>query len=154
MEFEVPKYINVPQLSTDMDRLGWEHLKPFTSMYDIPSDLNSIVDFLIPLAKMWSTRSVIAKLVFVASCYFIWQERNDRLFAKKKRSQDQVIDIIKSIVRLKLLTCRFKKTVNGFIFGSCLPRLLVHFDYDFACMDDQYCEDLLVRGSEVIVRVE
>nr|GEV28402.1 RNA-directed DNA polymerase, eukaryota, reverse transcriptase zinc-binding domain protein [Tanacetum cinerariifolium] len=105
----------------------WEHLKPFTSMSDIPSDLNSIVDFLIPLAKMWSARSVITKLVFVVSCYFIWQERNDRLFAKKKRSQDQVIDIIKSIIRLKLLTCRFKKT---------------------------YCEALLVRGSEVIARVE
>ncbi|GJU56754.1 putative RNA-directed DNA polymerase [Tanacetum coccineum] len=57
------------------------------------------------LAKMRSARSVIAKLIFDASCYFIWQEQNDRLFMKKKRSQDQVIDIIKSNVRLKLLTC-------------------------------------------------
>ncbi|GJY93470.1 hypothetical protein Tco_0509252 [Tanacetum coccineum] len=30
----------------------------------------------------------------------------------KKRSQDQVIDIIMSIVRLKLLTCKFKKTTS------------------------------------------
>ncbi|GKD06605.1 hypothetical protein Tco_1181579 [Tanacetum coccineum] len=88
----------------------WEHLKRFTGMANMPSALNLIVDFLIPLAKMRSARSVIAKLVFAASCYFIWQERNYRIFMKKKRSQHQVIDIIMSTVRLKLLTCRFKKT--------------------------------------------
>nr|GEV11242.1 hypothetical protein [Tanacetum cinerariifolium] len=87
-------------------------MKSLIGMPNIPSDLNSIVDFLIPLAKMQLARSVIAKLVFAASCYFIWQERNNRLFMKSKRSKDQVIDIIKSIVRLKLLTCKFKKTKN------------------------------------------
>ncbi|GJS72420.1 putative reverse transcriptase domain-containing protein [Tanacetum coccineum] len=61
---------------------------------------------------MRSARSVIVKLIFAASCYFIWHERNDRLFMKKKRSQDQVIDVIKSNVCLKLLTCRFKKTAH------------------------------------------
>ncbi|GJQ97566.1 reverse transcriptase domain, reverse transcriptase zinc-binding domain protein [Tanacetum coccineum] len=88
----------------------WEHVKRFTGIPNIPYNLSSIVDFLIPLAKMRSARSVIAKLIFAASCYFIWQERNYRLFKKKKRSQDQVIDIIMSTVRLKLMTCRFKKT--------------------------------------------
>ncbi|GJT14207.1 hypothetical protein Tco_0861249 [Tanacetum coccineum] len=90
----------------------WEHMKSLIGMLNIPSDLNSIVDFLIPLAKMRLARSVIAKLVFAASCYFIWQERNNRLFMRSKRSKDQVIDIIKSNVRLKLLTCKFKKTKN------------------------------------------
>ncbi|GJU63731.1 hypothetical protein Tco_1245566 [Tanacetum coccineum] len=90
----------------------WEHLKCFTGMSNIPYDLSYIVDFLIPLAKMSSVRSVIVKLVFAASCYFIWQERNNMIFMKKKRSQDQVIDIIISIVRLKLLTCGFKKTTS------------------------------------------
>ncbi|GJV93061.1 zf-CCHC domain-containing protein [Tanacetum coccineum] len=88
----------------------WEHVKRFTGIPNIPYNLSSIVDFLIPLAKMRSAKSVIAKLIFAASCYFIWQERNYRLFKKKKRSQDQVIDIIMSTVRLKLMNCRFKKT--------------------------------------------
>nr|GEX99851.1 hypothetical protein [Tanacetum cinerariifolium] len=91
----------------------WEHLKRFTGIYNIPPERDAIVDYLSPLAKMRSARSVITKLVFAASCYFNWQERNNRLFMKKKkRSQDMVIDIIKSTVRLKLLTCRFKKTSN------------------------------------------
>nr|GEV67602.1 hypothetical protein [Tanacetum cinerariifolium] len=62
-----------PVLATDtwgfkglVDRV-WEHLKHFTGMANMPSALNSIVDILIPLAKMRSARSVIAKLVFAAS---------------------------------------------------------------------------------------
>ncbi|GJW82006.1 putative reverse transcriptase domain, reverse transcriptase zinc-binding domain protein [Tanacetum coccineum] len=90
----------------------WEYLKQFTCISNIPSDLNSIVGFITPLAKIRSIRSVIFKLVFAASCYFIWQERNNRLFKKSKRTHDQLIEIVKNNVWLKLLTCSFKKTVN------------------------------------------
>ncbi|GKC85196.1 zinc knuckle CX2CX4HX4C containing protein [Tanacetum coccineum] len=88
----------------------WDHLKWLTGIPNIQSGLDAIVDFVSPMAKMRFVRSVISKLVVVASCYFIWQERNSRLFMKKKRSQDQVIDIIKSTVRFKLLSCKFKRT--------------------------------------------
>ncbi|GJU33708.1 hypothetical protein Tco_1182062 [Tanacetum coccineum] len=50
------------------------------------SALDDIVAFLIPVAKMKSIRSVVCKLVFSAACYFLWQERNYRIFKKKKRS--------------------------------------------------------------------
>nr|GEW33323.1 UDP-glycosyltransferase 73E1-like [Tanacetum cinerariifolium] len=64
-----------------------------TGMSNIPNYLSSVVDFLISLAKMRSARSVIARLVFTISCYFIWQECNNRNFKKKKkRSQDQYIE--------------------------------------------------------------
>nr|GEY08039.1 protein transport protein SEC16B homolog isoform X1 [Tanacetum cinerariifolium] len=55
----------------------WEHVKIFTGMSNIHSDLGYIVDVLIPMAKMRSARSIITKLVFAASCYFIWHERNN-----------------------------------------------------------------------------
>nr|GEU32231.1 hypothetical protein [Tanacetum cinerariifolium] len=90
----------------------WNQMKSFTGIPNIPFDLSSIVDFLIPLAKMRSVRSGVVKLVFAATSYFIWQERNNRLFMKTTRARDQVISIIKSTVRLKLLTCKFKKTKN------------------------------------------
>nr|GEV98460.1 hypothetical protein [Tanacetum cinerariifolium] len=54
----------------------WNHFKSFTVIPNIPSDLNSFMDFLIPLVKMRSARSVVSKLVLAASSYFIWQERN------------------------------------------------------------------------------
>ncbi|GJX65278.1 CASP-like protein 4A3 [Tanacetum coccineum] len=44
---------------------------------------------------------------------FLMLERNDRLFKKGKNTVDHVIGSIKSSVRLKLLSCRFKKSKAG-----------------------------------------
>ncbi|GJR49640.1 hypothetical protein Tco_1400161 [Tanacetum coccineum] len=63
--------------------------------------------------------------------HVIWQERNCRLFKNQKRSQVQIIEVIKSIVRLKLLTCKFKSTlVEEDILADNLAK-----------------EDILVTGS-------
>ncbi|GJS24843.1 RNA-directed DNA polymerase, eukaryota, reverse transcriptase zinc-binding domain protein [Tanacetum coccineum] len=88
----------------------WDRLKVFTGMPNIPSDLNDIVECIKHVASSLSIRSVVCKLVFAAFCYFIWQERNGRLFKKIKRSQDQIFELIKTNVRIKLLTCSFMKT--------------------------------------------
>nr|GEW08827.1 reverse transcriptase domain, reverse transcriptase zinc-binding domain protein [Tanacetum cinerariifolium] len=90
----------------------WEHLKHFTCISNIPSDLNSIMYFITPMSKTRLDRSIIFRHVFAASCYFIWQERNFRLFKKTKMTHEQVIEAIKNTVRLKLLSCSFKKTLN------------------------------------------
>ncbi|GJS81511.1 hypothetical protein Tco_0748052 [Tanacetum coccineum] len=64
----------------------------------VAASLNAIVDYIIPISKKKTARSVIAKLVFAASTYFIWQERNYRLFKNQKRSPNQIIDCIKTMV--------------------------------------------------------
>nr|GEX20438.1 hypothetical protein [Tanacetum cinerariifolium] len=87
--------IGVPHLSDVNDKLVWkdlsnvdvlDHLKRLTAIPNISYGLDAIVYFLSPVAKMRYVRSVISKLVFAASCYFIWQERNSVLFMKNKRS--------------------------------------------------------------------
>nr|GEY27449.1 hypothetical protein [Tanacetum cinerariifolium]GEY36830.1 hypothetical protein [Tanacetum cinerariifolium] len=89
-----------------------------------------MVTFLVPISKKCSARSVIAKLVFAACSYFIWQERNYRLFKKWERSKEQFLELIMSIVRLKLLSCRFKKTyrVDSLAQIWNIPRSLIR-DY-------------------------
>ncbi|GKC46889.1 hypothetical protein Tco_1064611 [Tanacetum coccineum] len=72
--------------------------------------IDSILLDIAPFAKRKSSRSIIAKLVVAASSYFIWQERNNRMFKKSKRSQDQVVDCILNAVRLKLMSCKWKKS--------------------------------------------
>ncbi|GJU46328.1 reverse transcriptase domain, reverse transcriptase zinc-binding domain protein [Tanacetum coccineum] len=57
----------------------WKQLISFICMPNVPVSLSLIVDFLNPLANKRTARSVIVKLVFAASCYFIWQERNNIL---------------------------------------------------------------------------
>ncbi|GJV92936.1 hypothetical protein Tco_1540749 [Tanacetum coccineum] len=58
----------------------WDHLKIYVRLPMMLNSLNSIADHIIPMSKTRSARSVIAKVLFAASSYFIWQERNYRLF--------------------------------------------------------------------------
>ncbi|GJU89779.1 hypothetical protein Tco_1302202 [Tanacetum coccineum] len=69
----------------------WNRLKPYVRISNFPSSLSRIVIFLDSLATKKSTRAVIVKQVLAASCYFIWQERNNRLFAQQSRSLYQVL---------------------------------------------------------------
>ncbi|GKA91486.1 putative RNA-directed DNA polymerase [Tanacetum coccineum] len=91
----------------------WSHMKSKAGLDRVSHDIYAIVDHIGGNASRKSTCIVIAKLVVAASAYFIWQERNWRLFKKTKRSTKQVIECISSSVRLKLLSCRFKRTLDG-----------------------------------------
>lgn len=105
----------------------WIHLKRFTGDSAIPCSLDSIVQYLVPKAHRRSIRCVISKLIFAAACYFIWQERNNRIFKNQKRSEAQVIDVIMTTVRFKLLSCSFKKTTNVEVLLDLwkLPKSLI-----------------------------
>nr|GEW13109.1 hypothetical protein [Tanacetum cinerariifolium] len=94
----------------------WNHMKTYA---DIASDhvFSHIVADLLPFANRRSSRSVISKLVVAACAYFIWQERNSRLFKKKKRLVKQVVDCIYVSARLKLLSCRFKRSTESLMFA-------------------------------------
>ncbi|GJS76051.1 hypothetical protein Tco_0725932 [Tanacetum coccineum] len=72
------------------------------------------------LSKKRSAKSVIAKLVFAASSYFIWQERNSRLFANQRRSKDQLIEVIKT-------TDSVVRVFEVFLKLECPPRVVLFF---------------------------
>nr|GEX13993.1 hypothetical protein [Tanacetum cinerariifolium] len=101
----------------------------FVGLPMLVTSFNAIIDHIIPMSKKKNARSMIAKLVFAASSYFIWQERNNRLFKSQKRSPNQIIECIIYTVRLKLLTCSFKKTktVMSFMHLWKLPVSLIRF---------------------------
>nr|XP_043639206.1 uncharacterized protein LOC122610274 [Erigeron canadensis] len=69
-----------------------------------------IVRDIMPVAKKNSCTSVVSKLLLAALVYHLWEERNARLLQQKKRSENQVVQLILSTIRLKLMTCRFKRT--------------------------------------------
>ncbi|GJW96018.1 putative ribonuclease H-like domain-containing protein [Tanacetum coccineum] len=87
----------------------WNSIRPRSTKVSCPS-IDSIFLDIAPFAKRKSSRSIIAKLVVAVSSYFIWQERSNRMFKKLKRSQDQVVDCILNAVRLKLMSCKWKKS--------------------------------------------
>ena len=87
----------------------WSLVRSRAGMDGIGPIWDDIVDWIKPLSTKRSIVSVVARLVLAATTYFIWQERNFRLFQNQSRKVAQVRDIIVHNVRLKLLTFRFKK---------------------------------------------
>ncbi|PWA83988.1 RNA-directed DNA polymerase, eukaryota, Reverse transcriptase zinc-binding domain protein [Artemisia annua] len=89
---------------------AWTIVKTKADMLNSPSSLNHIVDWIVPFAKKMSAHGVIAKIVFAASTYFVWQEQNGRFFKQQKRSRKQLSEVILSTVRLKLLMFNFRNS--------------------------------------------
>ncbi|PWA66526.1 RNA-directed DNA polymerase, eukaryota, Reverse transcriptase zinc-binding domain protein [Artemisia annua] len=54
--------------------------------------------------------SIIKKLCFAATIYFIWQERNFREFRQETRDESRLIKAIRDEVRCKLMTIKVKST--------------------------------------------
>nr|GFA25413.1 reverse transcriptase domain, reverse transcriptase zinc-binding domain protein [Tanacetum cinerariifolium] len=72
----------------------WLKVRLLSCMDGIPHRLADILAFIIPISKGRSFPSIIARLLLAASAYFLWRERNLRLFQKKKMTVDQLIDSV------------------------------------------------------------
>nr|GEW26937.1 hypothetical protein [Tanacetum cinerariifolium] len=104
----------------------WDHMKALADISNVMGDYKDAVEFLSSHVKRRTCKSVIAKLVFSASVYYIWQDRNARIFSNQKRSSCQLKEVIHSAVRIKLLSCSFKKTRSGLVFARIwkLPEFI------------------------------
>nr|GEX19048.1 reverse transcriptase domain, reverse transcriptase zinc-binding domain protein [Tanacetum cinerariifolium]GFA48401.1 reverse transcriptase domain, reverse transcriptase zinc-binding domain protein [Tanacetum cinerariifolium] len=52
--------------------------------------------------------SVVRRLSHAAVVYYIWQERNQRIFKGIKRGEATLIDTINEIIKLKLMSIKVK----------------------------------------------
>ncbi|GJS60899.1 hypothetical protein Tco_0655683 [Tanacetum coccineum] len=86
------------------------YVRDLADMDNISPILHDIILYLQPMGNKRTARSVFGKLIFAASAYFIWLERNNKVFKKVKKSPEDIRDMVKVTVRLKLLSFRFKMT--------------------------------------------
>ncbi|GKC16251.1 putative RNA-directed DNA polymerase [Tanacetum coccineum] len=91
----------------------WNRMRGLAGLNASNSNIYDIIHDIMPFVKRRTSESLVAKLVVAATAYYIWQERNWRLFQKGKRKVDQIVDCIKIVVRLKLLSCKLKKSKSG-----------------------------------------
>ncbi|GJX15534.1 reverse transcriptase domain, reverse transcriptase zinc-binding domain protein [Tanacetum coccineum] len=87
----------------------WSKVRVLCGMDAIPPHLSDVVAFIVPLSKGKTVVSIISRIVVAATSYYIWLERNGRLFKKKTSTPGQIVDVIFSTMRLKLVTFKFKK---------------------------------------------
>ncbi|GKF78934.1 reverse transcriptase domain, reverse transcriptase zinc-binding domain protein, partial [Tanacetum coccineum] len=74
----------------------------------IPPRLEDVFSFLLLICKGVGF-NVISRLLLGATSCYLWNERNSRLFKKKSSTVPQIVEVIISTVRLKLVTFKFKK---------------------------------------------
>ncbi|PWA55662.1 reverse transcriptase zinc-binding domain-containing protein [Artemisia annua] len=94
-------------------KIIWDNLKILCKLDNVSCIWAEIVSSISIRTANNSLWSVIQRLVFGAAVYYIWQERNLRLFQKKFRSEEAVFKIIVDIVRHKLLSLRIKRSVDS-----------------------------------------
>ncbi|GKA41366.1 RNA-directed DNA polymerase, eukaryota, reverse transcriptase zinc-binding domain protein [Tanacetum coccineum] len=90
----------------------WSDLKEKIKMGDISNEWDDVMDKIIRMACNNSIRSIVRRLVFAASIYFIWNERNKRLFGNQKRSSKDILLSIINHIRMKLTSLKVKASPN------------------------------------------
>ena len=108
----------------------WSRIRHLAQMQHVRHNWSDIAGCLLQRGNSNSAKSVLGKLLVAAASYFIWQERNLRLFTNKVRPIEQLVDLIASTVRFKIVTLRFKNTnqVQRMIEDWNIPRNLVVVD--------------------------
>ncbi|XP_071715240.1 uncharacterized protein [Rutidosis leptorrhynchoides] len=89
----------------------WKKAVAFTCL-PMVSNWKVVCNYLMPTAGRNTVNMVVAKLVFGAVVYAIWQERNNRLFKKFHHSKVKLFEDVFSTVRLKLMSIKFKNSAK------------------------------------------
>ncbi|XP_071734228.1 uncharacterized protein [Rutidosis leptorrhynchoides] len=79
----------------------------------VPVVGNFWTDFVSAMSPYMACRtagSISSRLLFAATVYFIWQERNFRLFKKESRSCGKLVTVIFATIRLKLMSLNWKNS--------------------------------------------
>nr|GEZ11693.1 hypothetical protein [Tanacetum cinerariifolium] len=120
-------------MSTFSVKCAWEALRPYglevwslvrvlAGMESVPPRLEDIVNWLRPMVAKRTFKSVVGKLLFASTTYFVRCERNNRLFKNIRRSpeelKDQIMDFYGSVLISSSITSSSttKMTCSG-IYG-------------------------------------
>ncbi|XP_022030703.1 uncharacterized protein LOC110931626 [Helianthus annuus] len=87
----------------------WNKVRSFTNMGDVNGDWSDIMAWMNHNSSLQKPDNVISRLVVAAATYFIWQERNSRLFSRNRRTAMVVSHEILTTVRVRLLSLKFKR---------------------------------------------
>ncbi|XP_022003164.1 uncharacterized protein LOC110900587 [Helianthus annuus] len=90
----------------------WHKVRQKVGMVAVQPIWNDITNWLIEHSKPNTAVGFVARLVVAASAYFIWQERNSRLFKNQLRPPETLSEIVLQQVRYKLMGAKLKNCVN------------------------------------------
>ncbi|GJW21268.1 hypothetical protein Tco_0031890 [Tanacetum coccineum] len=91
--------------------------------------------------------SVVNRIILACAVYYIWKERNERIFTSVDRDVETVLQIINDQVRLQLMSLKMKKSIQtvkvaDISYGLALGGIHV-----------SYCPEFLLDGLWYIRKV-
>ncbi|KAI3715165.1 hypothetical protein L6452_22135 [Arctium lappa] len=91
----------------------WQRIKFFANLEEWPDGWDDIVELLSD--DSYARKPLASKLFVAASVYYIWRERNNRLFRNAAISVDQIVQDIRNIVTMRLAwnTRRTRNQIHG-----------------------------------------
>ncbi|PWA46903.1 reverse transcriptase domain, Reverse transcriptase zinc-binding domain protein [Artemisia annua] len=110
----------------------WERLKVMAKLNLVSNCWPQLISSIVNIPAKNSIWSVIQRLVWGAAVYYIWQERNVRLFGGYSRNENELFKIITDAVRFRIMGLQLKVTPDvisavkvwfspgSFSFGCCL----------------------------------
>ncbi|XP_022015041.1 uncharacterized protein LOC110914561 [Helianthus annuus] len=90
----------------------WNIVKKRIDMGNVNDNWSSIMAWIEQNAASKKLEHIVCKLVVAASTYFIWQERNNRLFSNIQRKEETVAQVILDMVRLRIMGFKIERDVN------------------------------------------
>ncbi|XP_071712274.1 uncharacterized protein [Rutidosis leptorrhynchoides] len=88
----------------------WNYSKSLSKIAMGAPSWQNVISSIDTISGKMTYSIIVAKLVFGASVYFIWQERNRRLFSRKAMGCDKVKELIFSTVRMKIMAISWNNT--------------------------------------------
>ncbi|XP_071729128.1 uncharacterized protein [Rutidosis leptorrhynchoides] len=80
----------------------WNKLKKMLLCRGIPNKFQDVVECLMVYPSSKQVWSVVNRLMVAAASYFLWQERNWRLFKQRKRSAEELYTTVMDYMKVKV----------------------------------------------------
>ncbi|XP_022042093.1 uncharacterized protein LOC110944752 [Helianthus annuus] len=87
----------------------WKTVRDWVDMGNVNNTWDSVMGWLVNSANTRHLGGVVCKILVGAVTYYIWQERNNRLFSRLQRSPAILSQVIFNSVRLKIMGFRIMK---------------------------------------------
>ncbi|GKC87812.1 reverse transcriptase zinc-binding domain-containing protein [Tanacetum coccineum] len=87
----------------------WKAVQAYTNKR-FSDSWKDVIEEMTNIANTNNIWSIVRRIVCGAVVYFIWQERNSRLFRKIRRDEEGIMEIIKETVKLKMMSFKVKES--------------------------------------------
>ena len=97
-------------IECEFSKQVWKEVKTKGRVFGRGHDLNSVVLQLADEGNKNNIWCIVDKLILAATVYFLWNERNKRMFQDSRRTVDEVISVIYKYMEDVLQSLRVKKS--------------------------------------------